>query len=137
MVQAPLSPPSEHDQSSWPKPVPLDSPDRTTPIHPLLPGVRVPENPLPSYQYHPVSCLPIDVEEVRTQLRQLRRDFGTFQSALRAQEQAAREAKQKIEASETKREEVQRAIDKKIKERNTELKVLSKYTEKKTSGEPS
>ncbi|KAI9045724.1 uncharacterized protein KD926_007025 [Aspergillus affinis] len=132
MDRPPLSPPSESTPSPTTKPVPLDSTIRTTPIHPLLPGVRLPSEPLPLYKYHPVTCTPIDPEEYRAQLDELRQEFPTPEATLKAQEEAAQEVKQKIEEAERKREDVQKAMDKKVKERNTELKVLSKYQEVKT-----
>lgn len=133
MDQSLLSPPSEPTPSPTTKPtVPLDSPIRTTPIHSLLPDVRVPSEPLPLYKYHPVTCAPLDPEEYRAQLDELRQEFPTPEAALKAQEEVAREVKLKMEEAERKREDVQKAMDKKIKERNTELKVLSKYQKVKT-----
>lgn len=126
------SPPSETAAA-----VPLDSSIRTTPVHPDLTEIRVPNDPLPAYRYHPITCQPIDEEDVRTQLELLRQEFPTKETALRAQEQAAKEVKRKIEEAEKKREQVQKAIDKKNKERDTELKVLSKYQEVKASDIPS
>ncbi|KAJ5656735.1 hypothetical protein N7507_008685 [Penicillium longicatenatum] len=123
-----LSPPSEAASA-----VPLDSPLRTTPIHPDLPEIQVPGEPLPVYRYHPITCQPIDEQDVQVELEQLRQDFPTREAALRAQEQAAKEVKRKIEEAEKKREQVQRAMDKKIKERDTELKVVSKYHQVKAS----
>ena len=68
---------------------------------------------------------------MRSEIDQLRKDFPTPDAALQAQEQAARELRQKLDDAEKKREEVQRAMDKKIKERNTELKVLEKFQDGK------
>ncbi|KAB8278867.1 hypothetical protein BDV30DRAFT_233325 [Aspergillus minisclerotigenes] len=138
MNQEPLSPPSEPTPSPTTNPVPLSSPQRTTPIHPLLPEVRVPGEPLPPHRYHPITCTQIDAEseDIRAQLEQLRQEYTSPEAALRAQEQAAREVKQKMEDAERKREDVQKAMDKKIKERNTEMKVLSKYQEVKVSDIP-
>lgn len=130
--QAPLSPPAEPN-SPQPQPVSLDSPTRTTPIHSLLPDIRVPGEPLPPHRYHPVTCIPIDAVEVRAQLQQLRKEYPSATAALKAQEEAAKEVKQRLEDAERKRDEVQKALDKKIKERDTELKVLSKYQEVKAS----
>lgn len=126
------SPPSESAAA-----VPLHSSIRTTPIHPDLTEIQVPGDPLPVYCYHPITCQPIEVEDVRAQVELLRQEFPSKEMALRAQEQAAKEAKRKIEEAEKKREQVQKAIDKKIKERDTELKVLSKYQEVKASDIPS
>jgi hypothetical protein len=126
------SPPSETVSA-----VPLNSSIRTTPIHPDLSEIRVPGEPLPSYRYNPVTCQPLDDAEIHLQLERLRREHPSQAAALRAQEQAAKEAKQRIENAERKREQVQKAMDKKIKERNTEMKVLSKYQEVKASDIPS
>lgn len=127
-----LSPPLESTST-----VPLDSPIRTTPIHPDLPEIQVPEGPLPGYNYHPLSCQPLDDDDLRAELEQLRQEFPSKEAALRAQEQAAKEAKRKIEEAEKKREQVQKAVDKKAKERDTEMKILSKYQEVKASDIPS
>ncbi|KAL6233429.1 hypothetical protein BDW75DRAFT_191592 [Aspergillus navahoensis] len=133
MDQLPLSPPAELASSADTSSLPLDSPIRTTPIHELLPDIRVPSLPLPPYRYNPITCAPIDAddERVRFELDQLRKTFPTPDAALKAQEQAVRELKQKLDDAEKKREEVQRAMDKKIKERNTELKVLEKFQDGK------
>ncbi|KAL4741821.1 hypothetical protein BDV11DRAFT_47373 [Aspergillus similis] len=133
MDQLPLSPPAESASSADAGPVPLDSPFRTTPIHELLPDIRVPGSPLQPHRYNPITCAPIDAddERVRSELDQLRKDFPTPDAALQAQEQAARELRQKLDDAEKKREEVQRAMDKKIKERSTELKVLEKFQDGK------
>lgn len=133
MDQLPLSPPSEPMSSSNNTPAPLESPIRTTSIHDLLPDIRVPSEPLPTYRYHPVTCATIDPEDVRSEIQQLRKEFSSPEAASKAQEQVARELKQKLEDADKKREEVQKAMDKKIKERNTELKVLSKYQDGKSS----
>ncbi|OJJ47641.1 hypothetical protein ASPZODRAFT_1735778 [Penicilliopsis zonata CBS 506.65] len=139
MVQRPLSPPAETAPVPDSKIVPLDSPTRTTPIHPLLPEIRVPGEPLPPYRYHPVTCLPIDSdsEEIQSQLRELRQEVSSREAALKMQEELARQVRQKMDEAEKKREMVQKAMDKKTKERNTELKVLSKYQEVKASDIPS
>ena len=116
--------------------VPLDSAIRTTPIHPDLPEIQVPGEPLPSYHYHPITCQPMEEEDIRAELEKLRQDFPTRETALREQEQAAKEAKRKIEEAEKKREHIQKEMDKKTKERETELKVVSKL-HTKTSDVPS
>ncbi|KAL4911233.1 hypothetical protein BDW74DRAFT_172700 [Aspergillus multicolor] len=136
MDQLPLSPPSEPAsrsslETSIPT-IPLDAPTRTTPLHALLPEIRVPDT-LPPHQYNPITCAALDLnaEDMRLELEQLRKEFSTPDAALKAQEEAARELKQRLEDAEKKREEVQRAMDKKIKERNTELKVLEKFQDGK------
>lgn len=126
------SPPSESTSV-----VPLDSAIRTAPIHPDLPEISVPGEPLPTYRYHPITCQPIEEQDVRSELESLRQEFPSCEAALSAQEQTAKEAKMKIEGIEKKREQVQKAMDKKIKERDIELKVVSKYHQAKESDIPS
>lgn len=66
-------------------------------------------------------------------VRQLEQDYKSKEAALRAQEQTAKEVKGKIESAQRKREDIQRAMDKKVKERDTEMKVVSKFQEAKAS----
>lgn len=169
--------------------VPLDSPLRTTPIHPLLPHIRVlgrapdaeieketesnkerqrqqqqqqpdnakPEKQLQTHQYNPLTCAPFPTyltsltpskknqpdtqpntqdsdtttANLINELTTLKSENPTPEQALKTQESTAREAKRRIEETTKKREEVQRAMDKKVMERDTELKVLSKYQQVK------
>ncbi|KAJ5246156.1 hypothetical protein N7468_001139 [Penicillium chermesinum] len=83
--------------------VPLDSAIRTTPIHPDLPEIQVPGEPLPSYHYHPITCQPMDEDAIREELEKLRQEYPTREAALRAQELAAKEAKRRIEEAEKKK----------------------------------
>lgn len=126
------SPPSESASA-----IPLDSSIRTISIHPDLTEIQVPGEPLPVYRYHPITCQPIEEQDVRAELYKLRQEFPSKETALRAQEQAAKEVKRTLDEAEKKKEQVQRAMDKKIKERDTEMKVLSKYQEVKASDIPS
>jgi predicted RNase H-like nuclease (RuvC/YqgF family) len=149
MSRLPPSPPEEPTPDSTsaaftqpqgnaqPELVPLESVLRTTPIHPHLPEIRVPSAvpPLSTHHYHPVTCTPIDtsLSHFRSQLQQLRKEYPSATAALKAQEETVREVKQRMEDAIRKRSEVQKALDKKVKERDTELKVLSKYQEVKAS----
>ncbi|KXG47002.1 uncharacterized protein PGRI_037480 [Penicillium griseofulvum] len=117
--------------------VPLDSPTRIIPIHPDLAEIKVPDGPLPSYRYHPVTCQPMEPRDYQTELRQLEEQYKSREAALRAQEQIAKEVKEKIETAKKKRDEVQKSMDKKVKERDTEMKVVSKFQETKASDIPS
>ncbi|CAG7963142.1 unnamed protein product [Penicillium nalgiovense] len=117
--------------------VPLDSPTRVIPIHPDLAEIKVPDGPLPSYRYHPVTCQPIKPRDYQTELKQLEEQYKSREAALHAQEQISKEVKEKIEAAKRKREEVQKSMDKKVKERDTEMKVVSKFQETKASDIPS
>lgn len=137
-----LSPPSEEDghrplaQST--DPVPLDSSVRTTSIHPELPTIRVPgSDEVPSCRYDPVTCEPMNIEELRAKLQQLRKEHPSTTAVLKAQEDAAKEIKQRMEEADRKRNEIQKVLDKKMKEWEMEYKVLSKYQATKVSNLPS
>ncbi|EEA27583.1 hypothetical protein TMatcc_004111 [Talaromyces marneffei ATCC 18224] len=131
------SPPSEEDNagphSRGLDSVPLNSSIRTTPIHPQLPEIRVPQNAtIPSTHYHPVTCEPINIEEIQSHLQQLRKEHPSVTAMLKAQEDAVNEIRQKLEEKDRKRNEVQKALDKKAKEWDVEYKILSKYQASKS-----
>ena len=111
--------------------VSLDSPLRTTPIHKLLPDVRVPSDPLPSHRYHPVTCAPLDVVEFQAELQQLRKQYTTSIAARKAQEEAAKEVKKRIEESKEKTEQIQKTMQRKTEEREMERKVFLKIKKEK------
>lgn len=126
MNTLPLSPPSEPNSPQSTEPVPLDSPMRTTQIHPALPDIRVPSESLPSHRYHPVTCAPLDVLEVRSQIQELCKEYPTSVAARKAQEAAAMEVKQRLIDAEQKREDIQKTMKRKTEEREMERKVFSK-----------
>jgi hypothetical protein len=136
------SPPSEedgplHPQSHRPRePLALNSPSRTAPIHPHLPEIRIPEGSLPSTHYDPVTCEPFNSEEIRPHLQQLRKEYPSTTAILKAQDDAVREVRQKMEEAERKRGDVQKALDKKMKEWDIEYKLLSKYQDKSSDAPP-
>ncbi|KAJ5774376.1 hypothetical protein N7457_009272 [Penicillium paradoxum] len=136
MVKPEVTPPAP----SPPAPasaIPLDSTTRTTPIHAELAEIKVPDGPLPSYRYHPVTCQPIEPQDYQSELKELEEEYKSPEAALRAQEQIAKEVQEKIASAQRKREEVQKSIDKKVKERDTEMKVVSKFQETKVADIPS
>lgn len=131
------SPPSEEEnvrpRSRALDPVPLNASIRTTPIHPQLPEIRVPQNEtIPSTHYHPVTCEPLNIEEIQPQLQHLRREHPSITAMLKAREDAVKEIRQKLKEKDKKRDEVQKALDKKVKEWDVEYKILSKYQASKT-----
>ncbi|PGH32449.1 hypothetical protein GX50_04749 [[Emmonsia] crescens] len=131
MNQLPPSPPSEprspEGQShSTAEPVPLDSAIRTTPIHHLLPDIRVPSGPLPSHRYHPITCTPLDAVEIRTQLQSLRKEYSTSVAALKGQEEMAKEVRRRMKEADDKRDNLQRLMKRKTEERDTERRVFEK-----------
>ncbi|PGH08352.1 hypothetical protein GX51_01178 [Blastomyces parvus] len=138
MAKLPPSPPSEpqspEGQShSAAEPVPLDSTIRTTPIHHLLPDIRVPSDPLPAHRYHPITCTPLDAVEIRAQLQSLRKEYPTSVAAVKGQEEMAREVKRRLKEAEEKRENLQRLMKRKTEERDTERRVFEKIKKERES----
>jgi hypothetical protein len=76
-----------------------------------------------------VTCEPIKPQDYPNELGQLQQEFTSKDAVLRAQERTAKEVQEIIENAQRKREDVQRAMDKKVKERDTEMKVVSKFQE--------
>ncbi|EEQ83755.1 hypothetical protein RJZ56_007054 [Blastomyces dermatitidis] len=130
MGRLPPSPPSEPQspggQLHSAEPVPLDSAIRTTPIHHLLPDIRVPSDPLPAHRYHPITCTPLDAVEIRAQLQSLRKEYPTSVAAVKGQEEMAKEVKRRMKEAEEKRENLQRLMKRKTEERDTERRVFEK-----------
>lgn len=131
------SPPSEEENarphSRTLDSVPLSSSIRTSPIHPQLPEIRVPQNgTILSTHYHPVTCEPLNIEEIQPQLQHLRKDHPSMTAMLKAQEDAVKEIRQKLEEKDRKRDSIQKALDKKAKEWDVEYKILSKYQASKS-----
>ena len=127
MSHLPPSPPSEPS----PPPleaehVPLDSSIRTCPIHALLPDIRVPSDPLPPCRYHPVTCAPLDVVKIRSELQQLRKEYPTPTAILKAQDEAAKQVKQRMKAAAEKSDYIQKIMKTKTDERDMERRVFSK-----------
>ncbi|RAO64355.1 uncharacterized protein BHQ10_000367 [Talaromyces amestolkiae] len=131
------SPPSEEEnarrQSRAFEPVPLDSSIRTTPIHEQLPEIRVPQNDtVPSTHYHPVTCELLNIEEIQPHLQHLRKEHPSKTAMLKAQEDAVKEIRQKLDEKDKKRDAAQKALDAKAKEWEVEYKVLTKYQASKS-----
>ncbi|KAL6245431.1 hypothetical protein RBB50_007430 [Rhinocladiella similis] len=134
---APASaPPSgnEHD------PVPLDSPLRTTPIHPSVPSVKVPANAV--WNMNPITLQPFTEEElvkygyekVRAEVHSARGTDAKGKAGAKAKEQevarlreeTANMLKQKLEERENKLREITREMEEKEKIREVERKVFRK-----------
>ncbi|KAG5296925.1 hypothetical protein I7I48_05898 [Histoplasma ohiense] len=131
MSRLPPSPPPEpalpEGQSSHSsEPVPLDAEIRTTPIHHLLPEIRVPSDPLPAHRYHPITCTPLDAVEYRAQLQSLRKEYSTSVAAVKGQEEMAREIRRRMKEAEEKRENLHKLMKRKTEERETERRVFQK-----------
>lgn len=127
MSQLPPSPPSEPSPPPpAADPVPLDSSIRTTPIHSLLPDIRVPSDPLLPHRYHPVTCAPLDAVKLRSELQQLRKEYPTAAAVLKAQDEAAKQVKQRMKDAAEKRDHIQKIMKTKAAERDMERRVFSK-----------
>ena len=113
--------------------MPLDSSIRTTPIHALLPDIRVPSDPLPPYRYHPVTCAPLDAVKIRSELQQLRKEYPTPTAILKAQDEAAKQVKQRMKAAAEKSDYIQKIMKTKTDERDMERRVFSKIKKGKAA----
>lgn len=146
MTQNPPSSPSTATRKVLTQPtvVPLDSAIRQVPIHSDLPSIRVPaassssEN-LKPYQYHPVTCEPLTTEDLKDHktnmsLQQLAKQYPTPEAIERAQAEAIREVKLRLEESEEKRKEVEREMEELEKMREVERKVYGRVKESKGRG---
>ncbi|KAH8692831.1 hypothetical protein BGW36DRAFT_28351 [Talaromyces proteolyticus] len=124
-----LSPPSEEDRPAFISGefVHMQDPIRTAAIHKKIPEIRVPEGPLPSSNYDPRSCKPIDIQAYRPQIQQLRKEYPTTKANIKAQEEAARQVRRKLQEIDDKIRQVTKEKNKKKKEWDMEYKVLSKY----------
>jgi hypothetical protein len=104
--------------------IPLDSPSRQRPLHPELGAVKVPLGDLPASHYHPVTCEPFTVEDLQHhKFQALLKQYGTPEEARKAQEDAIREVKQRLEEAAQKTREVEKEMEEKEKTRNIERKA--------------
>ena len=108
--------------------IPLDSASRQELIHPDLPSIKVPSNSdTKSYAYHPVTCEPLTAEDLQHhKLAQYQKQYTTPEEAKRAQEDAVKEAKARLEENDRRRREVEREMENKEKMREVERKVMRK-----------
>jgi hypothetical protein len=120
--------------------VPLDAPERTTPIHLSLPGIKVPAVPAdgPPIYYHPATLVPLlspaDIAQNpqhRSQLQQLQKQHATPEQARRALEEAVREVQSRIDAGERVRKEIERQMEDKEKTRELERKLARRAEEER------
>ena len=150
MNQDPPSSPSTTTRKVLTQPtiVPLDSTARQIPIHPDLTSIKVPADNLKPYQYHPATCEPLTNEDLTHHkpssssasasstnagptLQQLQKQYPTPEAAERAQIEAVREVKIRLQESEEKRREVEREMEELEKMREVERKVYGRMKEGK------
>ena len=104
--------------------IPLESASRQEPIHHDLPSIKVPSNSdTKSYAYHPVTCEPLTAEDLlHHKLAQYQKQYTTPEEAKRAQEDAVKEVKARLEENDRRRREVEREMEIKEKMREVERK---------------
>ncbi|KIW16349.1 hypothetical protein PV08_06400 [Exophiala spinifera] len=121
-------------------PVPLDSPLRTTPIHPAVPAVKVPADA--AWNLNPITLQPFTDEEltkygyekVRAEVNSARGVDAKGKAGVKAKqeevarlrEETANMLRQKLEERETKLREITREMEEKEKIREVERKVFRK-----------
>lgn len=128
--------------------VPLDSVQRTQPIHPLLPEIKlftkyvVPNHDtvadnndvtgLPTQAFHPVTLNPLTlqpftIEDLHSHnLESLLRQFPTQEAAKKALDDTAKELRKLIDDNDRKTKEIEREMDEKEKTRQIERRVYAK-----------
>jgi len=119
--------------SSLDEPVPLDSPLRTTPIHPSIPSIRVPADASTS-NLNPITLQPFTGAELeRYGFEKLRRELGggerpgdESEALQKAKDDAVRQLKARMEERDAKSKEIEREMDEKEKIREVERKVYRK-----------
>lgn len=107
--------------------LPSESAARQRAIHPDLPQVKVPAGDLKTCQYHPVTSEPFTADDLQHPLlREMLDKYNTPEAALKAQQDAVKEAKQRIEESEQKSREIDKDMEEKEKMREIERKIFQK-----------
>lgn len=107
--------------------LPLSSPTRQRPIHADLPQVKVPAGDLKPCQYHPVTGEPFSADDLQHPLlREMLAKYDTPEAARKAQLDAVREVKQRMEEAELKGREIDKDMEEKEKMREIERKIFQK-----------
>ena len=112
--------------------VPLDSPSRTTPVHPSLPAIKVPTlhattniNPITLQPFSEAELKNLGYEKLRAEYEDANGGVRTAEIE-KAREEAVRMLREKISEREAKEREIDREIDEKEKIREVERKVYRK-----------
>jgi hypothetical protein len=107
--------------------LPLDSPTRQRPIHADLSQVKVPAGELKTCQYHPVTGEPFTNDDLQHPLlRDMLDKHSTPEAAQKAQQDAVREIKRRMEETEQKIREIDKDMEEKEKMREIERKIFQK-----------
>jgi len=127
-------PPSDPTMTTTAPPPPLDSPLRTTPLHPDLPGIKVPSEST-AQNLNPVTLRPFTLDELKDLGFEALvekyvggasglNDGGNKEEARSERDDLARQLREKLEENERKRAEIEREMDEKEKIRDVERRVF-------------
>lgn len=130
--------------------IPLNSPSRTRPIHPLLPDIKVPASispplssglksdtadQIPAFHYHPITCEPFTAEDLAYhKFQALQQQYSTPEAAEQALQESIKEVKERIEENQKKRREIEKEIEMKEKTRELERKLYMNMKQSKSGG---
>lgn len=113
--------------------IPLDSPSRTSPIHPLLPTIKIRDSSLSSSRSgalsaeNPLTLTPWTPDDLKHHnYAHLRAQYPSPNAAAAAREEAVLELKNRLEESERRTRELEREMEEKEKTREIERKVWMK-----------
>ena len=112
--------------------VPLDSPLRTTSVHPSLPALKLPSNH-PTSNVHPFTLQPFSESDLKTHgYEKLRAEYEDGSGGLKkseiekAREEAVGMLRERMAEREGKEREIEREVEEKEKIREVERKVYRK-----------
>lgn len=112
--------------------IPLDSDQRTTPIHPLLPMFKMPSPSTKEQRpLHPNTLEPLTDEIISTELAELRAKYKTPEAAAHARDELAAQMKTIADEVMRRRDEIDREIEKATKQRDMERRVYNKMMDAK------
>lgn len=109
--------------------IPLDAPQRTHPIHPSIPSIKLSSTSdgTSTTTLNPLTLKPFTAEELKTHnYKTLKEQYSTPEEARQAQEEALKELKERLEGSERRTKEIEREMEEKEKTREIERKVYMK-----------
>lgn len=106
--------------------VPLDSPHRTTPIHPSITSIRLPSD-AGKTNLNPITLKPFTDAELKLYgFDKLRTSLGSKEEVGHAKEDAIKHLKDRLEEREKKAREIEHDMSEKEKIREVERKVYRK-----------
>lgn len=110
--------------------VPLDSAQRTTPIHPSLNMLKMPDQQ-DAYPVHPTTLQPLSRDLLVSYLPEIMQQYRTAQDAAVARDELARQMKTIAEENLRRRDDIDREIQNATKQRDMERRVYNKMMDAK------